>query len=273
MTVVATIISRHATAHASDSFITSLTRGGNRHIEEARRTKIVAVPHWRGIMAYYGLAQVSARKWSTLNWLRAQASTAPKYADPDTFAQTLAIDLQRALRSMGLDKNPAAGIGIHFSVYEHIENYWIPELFHITNWTNTDYDTLRGDGIASSRQTYGNLNLSEPPPSLSPTEQRLLVREFLRRGGMFIFNNGDPFLFNPVAQSIFAGMRALSQRGWLASSDQARLLRQLSATPIRVVSQLHRGFSKKGRRVVGGIIHNISITPTGIYDSDTGDSP
>ena len=273
MTVVATIISQHGTVHATDSFITSITRNGDRHIEEARRTKIVPLPHWRGALVYYGLAKFPSRNWSTLDWLRSHASASSGFPDPEAHAQSIATGLQELLRSMGLDKQPAASIGIHFSAYEYVNGYWIPELFQITNWTNTDYDILREDGIVSLRQTYGNLPGAAEAPAGSLDLSRLAVHEFLARGGMFIFNNGDPFLFNPVSAAIFAGMSKLSERGWLASADQVRLLRQLSATPIRVVSQLHREFSTKGRRVVGGMVHNISTTPGGIYQSDTGDSP
>lgn len=51
MTVVATITTRHCTAHASDSFITLETATGSEIVED-QAPKVIRVEKWRGALAY-----------------------------------------------------------------------------------------------------------------------------------------------------------------------------------------------------------------------------
>ena len=78
-------------------------------------------------MGYWGLAQ--CQNWSTLDWLQGRAQTASQFSDPEQFANALAADLNGALANLPLTPFLEKGLGIHFTAYERINDYWIPELF------------------------------------------------------------------------------------------------------------------------------------------------
>jgi hypothetical protein len=145
MTVVSALITKHHTAHASDSFITVLEADGNRKIIEDQLPKVVHVKHWRGALTYWGLAQYG--QWSTLEWLRQRAKLADKFASPEEFGNAIAADLDEQLTKLPLAKNADRGIGIHFTAYERVNDYWIPELFLISNWAGIPYADIRPTGI------------------------------------------------------------------------------------------------------------------------------
>jgi len=76
MTVIATLITRRATVHASD-LLTTIVRGGQSVPTNWKLTKIVGVPALRGVMSYWGLAEVRERNdtvlWSAIDGMRQQA--------------------------------------------------------------------------------------------------------------------------------------------------------------------------------------------------------
>ena len=141
MSVVSAAISKVCTAHASDSFITERKADGTYHVRESKQSKIVQVPRFRGAMAYWGLAQFDAPRWSTRKWLAERAQQTGKSSGPEKFAKDLAGDLTAELLKLKLTGS-TGGIGIHFTAYESINGYWIPELFLISNWADT-YTELR----------------------------------------------------------------------------------------------------------------------------------
>jgi hypothetical protein len=87
MTVISALITKHGTAHASDSFITKVNRNGGIEVIDSQQTKLVFVRRWRGALAYWGLAQF--QKWSTLEWLRERARIAGEFPNPEEFANAL----------------------------------------------------------------------------------------------------------------------------------------------------------------------------------------
>lgn len=273
MSVISTIITRYCTAHGSDSLITVLHAGGRREGVEWRRSKLVAVPHWRGAMGYWGLAQVG--QWSTLHWLRDRAARGSQYSDPETFARGLAADLNTTVTGLSVAHPLDRGIGIHLTVYEWVEGYWIPELFHIRNWATTAYDSLLPQGIVATRETYATFTGSGDfaRTGHDAPKCRKYVHATLQDGRMLIFNNGDPVLFNPAANAIFGMMSELLRRGSLANSNQVATYRRLARRPIEVVSNVQRDFCRSGARAVGGRPHDLAITPNGEYSSDSGDYP
>src|SRR5215469_14733044 len=153
LTVIAAIITSHFTAHATDSFITIRTDEGTYKVQKSQETKIVRVPVWRGAISYWGLATHDS-DWSTLRWLRERAASASRYSSAEDFARTLACDLTTALRVRRFRSPSERGIGMHFSAYERIDGYWVPELFHIRNWENETYSAVQ-EGIIVTRETYG----------------------------------------------------------------------------------------------------------------------
>jgi hypothetical protein len=90
MIVISALVTKHGTAHASDSFITKVKRNGGIEVINSQQTKLVYVKHWRGVLAYWELAQF--KQWSTLEWRRERARIAREFPNPEEFANTLAVD-------------------------------------------------------------------------------------------------------------------------------------------------------------------------------------
>lgn len=271
MTVIATIITSRFTAHATDSFITIRTDEGTYKVQEAQETKIVRVPAWRGAISYWGLA-THASDWSTPRWLRERAASAREYASAEDFARTLARDLTTVLRSRCFQNPLQGGIGMHFSSYEWVEGYWVPELFHIRNWENEAYSGVQKE-IVVTRETYGaSQGTRDRSEADSDPARRLVVHKALQDGLMLIFNNGDPLLFNPIANSVFSAMQEIRRRSHLRDPSDARTHLALVRRPIEIVSRLLSDFAQKDMRVVGGKAHDLAIAPTGEVQSTTGDA-
>ena len=138
MTVVSALITKHCTSHASDSLITMLHPDGKREPLEWERSKIIPVRKLRGAMTYWGLAKYDAYQWSTFDWLTDQANALATCSTPVAFASDLTHALRKAVSQMNFLQPTNAGIGIHFSAYEYVNGYWVPELFLISNWANTE---------------------------------------------------------------------------------------------------------------------------------------
>ena len=271
MTVVATLITSHFAAHATDSFITERMGDGTYKVRESQETKIVRVPHWRGAIAYWGLA-THEPNWWTLEWLRKRAASAGAYSSSADFARSLAGDMTTALGSVGLQSPLQGGIGMHFSSYEWVEGYWIPELFHIRHWENESYSAVHQE-IVVTRETYGaSQNITDRSEADGDPARRLVVHRVLQDGSMFIFNNGDPLLFNPIAKSIFSAMQEIGRRGHLRDASDVRTHLALVRRPIEIVSRLLSDFAQKDLRVIGGKTHDLAIAPTGEVESTTGDA-
>lgn len=273
MTVISAVITRYCTAHASDSLVTELQEDGSHKPIEWKQPKIVAVRPWRGAMAYWGLAKYNAYKWSTFDWLQEQANSAGQYSSAEEFAQRLTEQLNEAISKMRFARPVDAGIGIHLTAYEYIENYWIPELFLISNFTDTSYQSVRpAGGVQLSRETYHTVADAKPETEHREARYRLKVHEYLHRpGGMLIYNNGDPVMFNTAAYAIFGMFRALASREKLSSPDRVETYLAIARRPIEIVSKAQLDFCEKGARVVGGKPHDLAVTPMGTYTSTTGD--
>lgn len=273
MTVIAAVITRYCTAQASDSLITELRPDGTRVPKEWERTKIVAVPHWRGAMAYWGLATYDAYKWSTLDWLQERAQEANQYFSPEDFARVMTEMLNEAISKMTFRRPLDAGIGIHFTAYEYIKNRWIPELFLLSNFKDPSYRSL-SDRVYLGRETYHHIdmNVNGPQPEHSEPKYRLKVHKYLQAGGMLVYNNGDPLLFNPAASAIFAMIQELARRGKLDNHANIATYRAIVRRPIEIVSHVQHDFARKKTRTVGGKLHDLAATPNGEYSSDSGDA-
>src|SRR5574341_700447 len=285
MTVIATVISQYCVAHATDSMLSEQTISRTYRASAWKTTKIVCVPRWSGIVSYFGLASYD-RSWSTLEWLRHKARLASDFSDPESFANEIASDLTSQLSRMKFSDQLQKGMGIHFTVYENVDEDIIPELFAITNFANTDYNELHADGLHATRETYISMRdmmnniLKDESPFKGDTSQRSRhaepdfrrhVKNFLKNGGLLLYNNGDPRMFNPAANAIFSMIQTASIRNTLGISNDPRAYRRIVQFPIDLVSNFQREFFKKGYQVVGGKPHNLSVTPRGTYDSDTGD--
>ena len=247
MTAIATIITSRFTAHATDSFITRRTDEGNFDVIGTQETKIVRVARFRGAICYWGVA--THGEWSTLSWLRARAANASAYSTAEDFARTLAADLTRALRFRSFANPLQRGIGIHFSSYERVNDYWVPELFHIRNWQNVEYSEVQ-DEIEVSRETYGASQGIERSEADGDSARRLAVHNALQGGMMLIFNNGDPQLFNPIAHSVLSAVETIRQRGDLRDLSDPTTHLDFVRRPIEVC----RGSSPTSRGQAGELL-------------------
>lgn len=270
MTVISCLISSVGTVHASDSLITQLDQEGNRIPKEWERSKIVPVRYWRGAMSYWGLATYDRYGWSTYDWLREQAQNAAIFPGPQEFAVGVAQSTQCRLNQMAFSSITDAGIGIHFSAYECAGDRWIPELFLISNFTDTNYSSLRPEGVGATREAAKLAASDSGVPIDQVEDQRLFVHQYLHSGRFLIFNNGDPIMFNAVAAGLFTALETLSVRRSLRELT-INLLSEIVYRPVETVSELQSQFARPGTRLVGGRIHDLVITPTGDMTSRSGD--
>lgn len=271
MTVISTLITPDFTVHASDSILAQRKPDGKNKIIETKQSKILHVKKWRGAISYWGLAKCDDYKWNTFNWLKQQAENANNYSSAEKFAQNLAIELNGKLDKMRFPRETDRGIGLHFSVYENINGDWIPELFLISNFKDTNYDSLYSDGIKLTRQTYSTLFKEEPSAKHFQSKFRHEMFEKLKQeNGFLSFNNGDPHMYNVVAKSIHDCLRIHSQRKDL-KNDAIDLFVSIAALPIVLMSNIQKNLFKDGYQRVGGKIHHLVIKPNGEYESKTGD--
>ncbi len=272
MTVIATVITRHYTALASDSFITIAQQDGSRQVIEDRASKLIRVPSWRGAMAYWGLAMLGA-DWNTKQWLGARAASAGDHDSAEEYAAALSSSLTREIGQRRFRTPTDSGLGIHFTAYERVDGYSIPELFLISNWTDTSYSAVRPNGFQMTRETYATLQkLHDRPPEQREVRNRRAVHAALHDTAlMFRFNNGDPVLFNPVADSVLNTFATLYSRGQVHDSGSARTHLSLVRRPVDVVSTLLADIAEPGSRLIGGRPHDLAVSPAGRYESTTGD--
>ncbi|MFA5877649.1 MAG: hypothetical protein WC880_04825 [Candidatus Paceibacterota bacterium] len=268
MTVISLVISGICTAHASDSFIVVDSNNALR-VRETRRTKIVPVTHFRGAMAYWGLAEIGT--WNTFQWLSREANHAHRtFASAEEFAHHIADGLQRKISSTRFHDPLNTRIGVHFTAYEQIRGFWIPELFYISN-CDPPYELVHSE-VKASRRSFFTISGENDLGRHGEVEYRLAVRTFLQ-DRMLIFNNGDPLMFNQIGNAIRNSIAIIQQRHEEIRPDQINHYLELARLPVQVVSSIQRSFMRRDARRVGGKPHDLAIQPNGLYSSTTGDKP
>jgi hypothetical protein len=73
------------------------------------------------------------------------------------FAAHIAEGLNNEIYQLAVAKPIQRGLGMHFSTYECVGGYWIPELFLISNWMDESYKELSPGGFKATRETYATL--------------------------------------------------------------------------------------------------------------------
>lgn len=276
MTVVSTIITRHYTAHASDSFLTMYHPNGTLEVVEDQQSKLVDVRAFRGVMSYWGLARHEGG-WDTFQWLRERAKRAGDSVSAAAFAEACATELTAELSRCRFANPRDSGLGIHFTAYEEINGYQIPELFVLSRWKDESYrEVLPAYKFRVTRETYATLKRLNPPDGRSPEfgqpTYRLEVHKTLQdQPLMFMFNNGDPTLFNPIASSIRDSLAELSRRRQLKDPTSLQTHLSIVRRPVEVVSTLLADLTDRGKRHIGGKPHDLAVSPGGLYHSTTGD--
>ncbi|MGD9994851.1 MAG: hypothetical protein AB7S69_16245 [Salinivirgaceae bacterium] len=267
MTAISALISKDWIAAASDSLLTEFDPNSNqiKHIE-FKKSKIVPIRKFKAAAAYWGLAKVG--QWRTYDFLKAIAADADKYNSFEDFAVNMRNKLRAKIDGIKFNNPIHRGIGIHLIGYENINNKQIPELFLICNYTDPTY-TKVGD-LSISRNLYKTLPDEFKKNGISLDEQRNQIVEFLDSGRLFIFNNGDPALFNPSANTIHAMFKTALDRK-VMNKDYNNYMR-LASRPIEMIKKVQNDFFEKDYVRVGGQIHHLLITERGDFLSDTGDN-
>jgi hypothetical protein len=276
MTVISTVFTRHFTALASDSRITEIRNDGSLRIIEDKEPKITRVPAFWGATAYWGLARIG--RWNTKRWLDGQARAADSKKTAHDHALAMASAFTEQFRRAPIDRllPPHGGLGIHFTAYERIDNSWIPELFVITNFTDETYGDVRST-FEVTRETYRRSpGLPDRPfeEHGEPSNRKAVHEAFHKRGLLLMFNNGNPRLFNPVANSMLETFRALVAAGNLRDATSVETHLALARRPVKVLTDLLADLANRNTRVIGGKPHDLAINPNGPrggYVSSTGD--
>jgi hypothetical protein len=226
-------------------------------------------------MAYWGLAELSDG-WNTFQWLRQRAEGPYGSGDAATFAKDCASALTAELSRLTFANPLDSGMGIHFTAYEFINGYWIPELFVLSRWTDSSYSAvLPNYQFRITRETYAalkGLNTLEEPLEFGQPSFRWEVHAALNDSAlMFRFNNGDPALFNPIANCVLDTLVKLSHRGQVKDPTSIATHLSIARRPVEIVSKLLADTAAPGMRRIGGKLHDLAVTPGGVYESTTGD--
>lgn len=278
MTVISTLLTKHCTVHCTDSFITARKLNGDGFdYKDTQKSKIIAVEKYRGSMSYYHLALMPADKpeWNTFEFLEKQALSETKPATAEEFARNLKKELDKhAIKYCKLAK---MGIGIHFTAYEEVNGYQIPEMFYISNIKGIDPKTGYYDGFneefSVGRHSFFTITGETIPVAEEHRnpEFRMAVKAHLDFGHLIWFNNGDPLMFNQSANALATMSMILSARHMLNDRiNPVDFYTELALQPVKIVSKVQSEFCKKDMAVVGGKCHQLTITPTGEYTTNTG---
>lgn len=267
MTAISAIISKDWISVASDSLLTEIISIDNvRHIE-FKKSKIVPIRKFKASAAYWGLAKVGY--WRTYDFLKKMAVDADGFQSFESFANYVCAELKAKLDKFVV-KNPSdIGIGIHLAGFEDFHGELVPELFLISNYSNTSYKELKN--IEVSRNLYGTLKDEYKNGETTLFDQKQKVKEFLEAGQVFIFNNGDPRMFNPAAKAMIEMFIDAKMRNVLRDKD-LKVFLTLSSRPIEIIKNVQKDLFEKQYIRVGGKIHNLLITKIGSMISTSGDN-
>lgn len=278
MTVISTLLTKHCTVHCTDSFITARKPNGDGFdYIETQKSKIIAVEKYHGAMSYFHLALMPANKpqWNTFEFLEKQALSETKPATAEEFARNLKKELDK--NAIKYCKQANMGIGIHFTAYEEVNGYQIPEMFYISNISGIDLETgyYKGfdDHFSLGRHSYFTMTGQRKPVAEEHRnpEFRLAVKAQLDLGQLIWFNNGDPAIFNQTASGLATMSQILAARHMLNDRENPiKFYTQLALQPVKIVSKVQSEFCKENMAVVGGKCHQLTITPAGKYSCETG---
>jgi hypothetical protein len=227
-------------------------------------------------MSYWGLAWLDDG-WNTFQWLRERANRAGDFDSPAEFAEGCAAALTHELSRHQFADPKDSGIGIHFTAYEEISGYRIPELFALSRWTDGTYaHLLPGYRVRVTRETYATLKALPATEGRSPEfgqpKYRLEVHQKLHDLDIYqLFNNGDPNLFTPFANATRDTVIELLRRKQLKDWTSLRTHLAIARRPIEIVSKL-LGDLAPDTRHIGGKPHDLAVNRDGVYESTTGDA-
>ena len=147
----------------------------------------------------------------------------------------------------------------------------VDRVFLISNWANTNYSALRAAGVEATRETSATIFNTRDAIGGVDINNRIAMHNWLNSGNYITYNNGDPYLYNTAAIAMTGMIQVLKSRNILKSANRLDTYVKISRFPVDTVTQMQKQLCKKGTQVVGGRTRDISVTPTGIYYSTSGD--
>lgn len=278
MTVISALFNKKGIAVATDSMLTAVDQSGGHIYLRWQQSKIVSVPKLNACISYWGLAgalkkipelnQSPEWLWQTYDWLKKESEN-PIYKTLEDFSKHIQEKLDKQLLKLSFKKETDRGIGLHIAGLEKIDGYVIPELFLISNFSDTTYQKVGGLGL--SRNTFHTIANVPPTPDHNKKEFRFAVKDFLSDGGTIYYNNGDPTMFNMVSSTIFFGFQIATQRKVLKSINSIQDAVPIVKRPIEIISEIQKDFYKQDKRMIGGRIHDLCIDNYGNMLSTSGD--
>lgn len=205
MTIISTIVEAGYCVHATDSLLTSEDDGGNRVASnDSGRAKVILFSTLRGGASFWGsvTAQSGFGMVDLRTLLLERAKSLVTYAGTinlDDYMNELAEEMNSRFRDTRIQ---AKGVGIHFSVFESIDDIGdVPELFLITNFRG-DYSAA--PAFSAQRQTYFTLSRETDYDFEKHhlRDYRNKVLEHLLLGSGFHYCNGQPELFGEALPSV-----------------------------------------------------------------------
>ncbi len=266
MTVISALITKDFIVAASDSLLTEIDRV--RHVTrkvEFRRSKIVLLRRYRACASFWGLAKYG--NWRLYEFIEQKMHEAPPEYDFQRFADFLCEQLRHKLNSFHFANIIDKGLGIHLVGYELVNREYIPELFLISNYSNTKYSEIRD--LKVSRNLYETMPSYLKDMHDNNQEKQLKVNHYLKSGGYFIFNNGDPLMFNPAANTLLNLYQIALRGGKLNVEPDNRIAMKLVSSPIEFLKTFQQKFYKSESILIGGKIHRLLISNRGDFFSDT----
>ena len=268
MTAISTLISKRGISFATDSLLTTYLKSSKTHkILDYTQSKIIPAEKYHAAIAYYGFAKCGS--WSFYDWIKRKIAAYGNSLTLEEFSVKLENDLKQALSSFFRKFDLDSGIGLHIAGYENKGNVVLPELYHICNFTDTTYKKVGEMSVGP--QLYGTLPTeykSVDDDTIDKKKQK--INQFLEEGRLFIFNNGDPELFNPFSNAFFTSFMILQARKKTKYLD-LDAQRAITRRPIEMIKNAQIDFFLEGKILIGGKIHDLTIDKSKKYKSTTGD--
>lgn len=252
MTVICNVLTKNEIVVGSDGYITA----DGKPIE-SNAVKFVKFDNPNCVVAYWGLAKY--KSWSMYRWLKLHKQQLDKHSDRCKSLHELAfylrVELDKTRSAKGaLHEAVMKGIGLHVVGFVPLgHDVWVPELYLITNFSldKSGRYYVQQETLDCTPRTI--VDFVPPDQSgLTDVEKRQYIYDnFLNNGKVFVYNNGDPVLFNEAFEKLGASEKPLP----LTSKENLHMrLNEMVMQPIEAVKQHQLNTYSPENVAVGGLV-------------------